>query len=95
MEVKKCPEIIDRDCNCQNWLKHWLKSQHKKARPECSVYNCTNEALVGGHVTLTEDPNSKALIVPLCLYHNTIREHRMTLIQEAVLVEPGFLDTCE
>jgi hypothetical protein len=95
MEVKNNPSTPNKECNCENWLKHWLKSQNKEELPECSVYNCTNEAVVGGHVSLHEDTKSIVYVVPLCLYHNSIQHQKMALIQDVELIEPKILSTCD
>lgn len=86
---------MDKDCTCQNWLKHWMASQHKEERPNCSVYNCTSEALVGGHVVLTDDIRKDVYITPMCLYHNTVRGKLLELCFDTVLESPCLLETCE
>lgn len=57
-------------CKCNNWLDHWMKFTHKRTIPNCSRFNCSKKAIVGGHVKLCDGKNSNWYIIPLCSQHN-------------------------
>ena len=95
MKVKKYLGDIIRQCECRRWLIHWEKSQRKKYKSiPCSVFNCADPADVGSHVVKCNNTDAKPYIVPLCLWHNAKNEC-LQLTQDAVLVDPNPLDSCE
>jgi hypothetical protein len=49
---------------------------------------------VGSHVVKCNNTDTKPYIVPLCLWHNAKNEC-LQLTQDAVLVDPNPLDSCE
>lgn len=94
MEVTKYKDSLNKKCDCQNWLKHWMTFRGATERPECSVSNCTEEAFVGSHVTLDKF-DKMVYIAPMCLHHNTVRDRSQVLCENTKLVSSELLGTCE
>ena len=95
MEVTKYKESLNKKCDCQNWLKHWMTFRCAAERPNCSVLNCTEEAIVGSHVTQLDKYDKNVYIAPMCLYHNTVRDRSQVLCEDTKLVSSELLNTCD
>jgi hypothetical protein len=70
-EYKVVWHVDKKDCNCANWLIHWMNATKKKVFPKCSVAYCTYIARTGGHIVDCEDPHGEVYVIPLCREHDS------------------------
>jgi hypothetical protein len=95
-EYKVVWHVDIRECNCDNWLIHWMSATNNLVIPKCSVAYCANSARTGGHVVECEDPHSEVFVIPLC------REHDSSLFTDCFrvngkvkLIDLTKLNTCK
>lgn len=53
-----------RSCSCGSWRQHWINYANKKWPISCSVSNCFNTPVLGGHVINSQVDGER--IVPMC-----------------------------
>lgn len=66
--IKNIKRIVSKNCDCGNWLDHWLTLSNAIAK-RCAACGCSNKTnLQGVHVQKTLN-NNLWYIVPLCPNH--------------------------
>lgn len=95
-EFKVVWHIDKKECNCPNWLHHWMRATHKKVSPNCSVSYCANSARTGGHTVACDDSQGEVFVVPLCRDHDSsLFTERFRINQKVKLIPVTKLKTCE
>jgi hypothetical protein len=84
-------------CGCGPWIKHWEKFS-KKSPSKCAVDGCTNNAIVGAHITRPaaefEDYKTHSYIVPMCDEHNGKHGETFTSKENCIFVWANVSETC-
>ncbi len=84
-------------CGCGPWIKHWEKFS-KKSPSKCAVDGCTNNAIVGAHITRPaaefEDYKTHSYIVPMCNEHNGKHGETFTSKENCIFVWANVSETC-
>lgn len=95
-EYKVVWHIDKKECNCGNWLKHWMRATKKAKFPKCSVDYCTNNVRTGGHVVACDDPLEEVFVIPLCREHDSsLFTECFRINQKVKLIPVTKLNTCE
>lgn len=60
-------------CRCNSHAQHWLRANNRRILGTCSKLDCSNPAILGGHVINCHGNASNAWkITPLCARCNSI-----------------------
>jgi len=65
MRVKNRGGTAKLSCRCDSWLAHWERFSNRKA-DACANVDCSNSAVVGGHVIDAFYLSMDVGIVPIC-----------------------------
>ena len=98
MQYKNVRHTENLQCNCLNWLDHWMQFTGSRVVPTCSVLGCGEKSNVGGHVKACDGKTSPWYIIPLCSEHNSshftecfdVKSH----IKDGKLVSANVANTC-
>jgi|SaaInlV_120m_DNA_3_1039746.scaffolds.fasta_scaffold01943_3 hypothetical protein len=95
MEYYIHEDIIYRECNCTNWLNHWMRNTNSRVVPVCKVLGCGKSATVGGYIKGFNDQEAPLEVVPLCSAHNSTQSPKALQLKKGTkLVPVGKLKSC-
>lgn len=95
--VKNLNGTSDNQCKCGSWIKHYAQfSDFDEMKILlCSVIDCKNPSLIGGHVQKVNDENNHWYIVPLCKTCNGNKNHDFEIYQnDEGLASANVSETC-
>lgn len=73
VRVKNIDGRSQQNCNCDNWLQHWLNNSREHAFT-CRAKGCVNTNVKGMHVQKDASYDRNRYIVPLCEMHSEQKE---------------------
>lgn len=81
----------NRTCSCGSWKQYWMNFSEMLWSKYCSVNNCFNRAVLGGHVI--HDGSKKEYIIPMFEACNKLND-AFAIKVDTIRVPANVSETC-